>query len=56
MDVAVDYKRIYGETKELGSGSCTKGVGFIGWASDPSWGTFKSDRGGKDRPSSPAQA
>lgn len=35
--VAVDYERIYGEIKELGSGCPTKEVGFIGWASDHSW-------------------
>lgn len=36
-----EHKRIYGEIKELDSVSRTKGVGFIGQASDNSWGGLR---------------
>lgn len=35
-DAARDYRRIHGEIKELDSGPLTKGMGFIGRASDDS--------------------
>lgn len=44
----MDYKIIHGKIKELDSGSFTKGVGFIGQASDNSWGVFENDRGGRE--------
>lgn len=46
----MDYKGIHGEIKELDSGTLTKGVGFIGWASDDSWGGgWGDDRSDNDR-------
>lgn len=42
MDAAADCKTIRGDIEESDSGSLTKGVGFIGGASDDSWGGLKT--------------